>query len=188
MRVSIFCCFLFCFCLKYLYEELQKLRPNLVKLANEADDNDESIGDIIKTNEQCEKIINQYRLTFLNERGGAMHQQDDKLVNIMEDASGGGGGDFSSLETVGSMNSMGETGKPAKYDPLKELHDLFSHEPVQPAQPPPGYLKNDLSEFLSISGGGGVSGGGDTTTRNIENLLSSISVSGQAKPTDVLKS
>lgn len=164
-----------------------------MKLANEVDDNDESIGDIIKTNEQCEKIINQYRLTFLNERGGVMHQQDDKLVNIMDDASGtgggGSGGDFSSLETVGSMNSMGETGgkSSAKYDPLKELHDLFSHEPVQPAQPPPGYLKNDLSEFLSM--GGGVSGGGgDTTTRNIENLLSSISVSGQARPTDAVKS
>ena len=59
---------------KYLYEELAKLRPNIVKLATECDENDESIGDILKANDQCERIMNQYKSMF--------DRDDVKLVNI----------------------------------------------------------------------------------------------------------
>lgn len=195
--------FVLVICLKYLYEELQKLRPNLIKLANEADDNDESIGEIIKTNEQCEKIINQYRFTILNERGAAPH--DDNLVNIQDDelsfsldsttgstsansfmigsGSGAEGGGVEAANSRPKSSSSSSKGN-EKYDPLKELQDLFSHEPAV-AQPPPGYTRNnDLSEFLtsandSVGQFGRMSGaGGGETHTNIENLLSSINVSG----------
>ena len=63
---------------KYLYEELAKLRPNIVKLAMECDENDESIGDILKANDhQCERIMNQYKSMF-----DMFHRDDVKLVNI----------------------------------------------------------------------------------------------------------
>ena len=157
-----------------MYEELQKLRPNLVKLANETEDNDESIGEIIKTNEQCEKIINQYKLTFLNERA-AHHVADDKLVNINEEFD-------SSLETISSnsgtaINNVAD--KPtAKYDPLKELQDLFSHEPaasasVQPNSAATAAAKNDFSMFLSNDSQQLYT---DSATKGIETLLSTINV------------
>jgi hypothetical protein len=156
-----------------LYEELQKLRPNLVKLANETEDNDESIGEIIKTNEQCEKIINQYKLTFLNERA-AHHVADDKLVNINEEFD-------SSLETISSNSGTAinnASDKPtAKYDPLKELQDLFSHEPAAAASVQPNSVaaaaKNDFSMFLSNDSQQLYT---DSATKGIETLLSTINV------------
>lgn len=178
-----------------MYEELQKNRPNLVKLANESEDNDDSIGEIIKTNEQCERIIGQYKLTFLNERGSSVH--DDKLVNINED-------DSSSLEISPSSESFvspssstnkqsssnkqsksaAGTANSANYDPLKELQDLFSHEPAVTATSQ--MQKNDFNAFMLSQASDqsqftqftSDSLSANAATNNIESLLSSISVSG----------
>jgi dsDNA-binding SOS-regulon protein len=65
----------------------------------------------------------------------------------------------------------------ANYDPLKELQDLFSTEatsvpPVRNKNPNDDlsmFLTDDRSQFMQFTS--------DTATKNIENLLSSISVS-----------
>ncbi|RNA21639.1 ADP-ribosylation factor-binding GGA1 [Brachionus plicatilis] len=100
--------------IKYLYEELDKMRPKLVTMASETDDNDEAIGDIIKTNEQCEKIIGQYKLIFLKHINQA--SSDDKLVSLT-----------SSVHKDEELFSSLETPKPSNYDPLKELEELFAN-------------------------------------------------------------
>ncbi|CAF0976858.1 unnamed protein product [Brachionus calyciflorus] len=104
--------------IKFLYDELEKLRPNLINLASETDDNDEALADIIKTNEQCEKIIGQYKLIFL--KSTTHVPSDDKLVNIKEK-------DEDLLLTDSFKVNSDSIDSKGKYDPLKELEDLFSN-------------------------------------------------------------
>jgi hypothetical protein len=131
------------FFLKYLYDELNKLRPNLVNLATECDENDESIGDILRTNDQCERIINQYRSIFDKSSSSFLKFSDDvKLVNLSHSLTPD---DFASkpLSTnhTQSMNTFAQnedlignfsgienghkSNSTITYDPLKELQDLF---------------------------------------------------------------
>jgi hypothetical protein len=183
-----------------LYEELQKNRPNLVKLANESEDNDDSIGEIIKTNEQCERIIGQYKLTFLNERGSSVVHDDVKLVNINEDDSSSLEISPSSSESFSPSSSTnkqpssnkqsksaaaGTSNNSANYDPLKELQDLFSHEPAGTATTTSQMQKNDFNAFMLSQASDQSqftqfttdSLSANAATNNIESLLSSISVS-----------
>lgn len=63
--------------IKYLYEELERFQPTLVKLAVELDENDESIGEILKTNDDCETIMKKYKSVFDH-----TFSPDDALVNL----------------------------------------------------------------------------------------------------------
>ena len=97
--------------MKYLYDELEKLQPNLIKLATETDDNDESIGDILKANDSCESVLKRYQ-SVLGGRYIQAGHNDDALVNLntVED---GQEDDFDPL-------------KADKTDSTKDLYDLFS--------------------------------------------------------------
>lgn len=96
--------------IKYLYEELEKLQPNLIKLATETDEHDESIGEILKTNDSCESIIKKYQSVF-----DSKFSPDDALVNLnsMSDEM---------FNPVTASNSS-ETNKAHS---TKDLQDLFS--------------------------------------------------------------
>lgn len=98
--------------IKYLYDELEKLQPNLIKLATETDDNDESIGDILKTNDSCDTIMKKYQAVF-----DSKFNPDDALVNLnaINDEQ---------LSTTPPQAQLTTTEK--KTDSNKDLHDLFS--------------------------------------------------------------
>lgn len=144
----------------------------MVKLANESEDNDDSISEIIKTNENCEKIMNQYKLTFLKELNDKVID-DVKLVNIMDtDDDAFTGMNTNARSRIGSTN---QNKNPAgNYDPLSELQDLFSNTivPNKPATSPNaaiGQFNNQFTQFTSDNSS-------TVVTSNIENLLSSINV------------
>jgi hypothetical protein len=103
---------------------LAKLRPNIVKLATECDENDESIGDILKANDQCERIMNQYKSMF--------DRDDVKLVNISTTIANRttptDNNENSSLvdhDLIGNFSNTNNNKMSSNYDPLKELQDLF---------------------------------------------------------------
>lgn len=98
--------------IKYLYDELEKLQPNLIKLATETDDNDESIGDILKTNDSCDTIMKKYQAVF-----DSKFNPDDALVNLnaINDEQ---------LSTTAPEAQLTTTEK--KTDSNKDLQDLFS--------------------------------------------------------------
>jgi hypothetical protein len=183
--------------IKYLYDELERHRSNLVKIATETEDDDDAINEILKTNDQSERIINQYKLIILKEVNGVRNssQLDDvKLVNLnavasFEDT------DFNGQKTSNASNNSlllnssltsepGQTrsseSKGSNYDPLKELQDLFATPNTE--QRNGGYHgSNDFNEFTFSSGTN------SNPTSNIENLLSSISINpGQSQTKPVL--
>jgi ADP-ribosylation factor-binding protein GGA len=131
--------------MKYLFEELTKMQPNLIKLATETEENDESIGDILKANDQCERIIDQYKQIVINTNTNASQQQqqqqqqqnktDSDLLNfltkdddfmIMTDSH------HEQLQKLKKDQINSETlfdpisSSKSSYDPLKELEDLFA--------------------------------------------------------------
>jgi ADP-ribosylation factor-binding protein GGA len=94
--------------MKCIHDELDKFKPLLIKLANETDDNDEGIGEIIKTNDNLIRCLNDYSRVL---SGGTLekpkHEDDTFLINTQIDL---------------TENPI----KNEKYDPFKELKDLFS--------------------------------------------------------------
>jgi hypothetical protein len=154
------------------------MRPNLVKLANETDDNDESLADIIKTNEHCEKIIGQYKFTFLKEMNEKI-SDDVKLVNIVMESEDD---DLAGSRSVSGRggNVSGQTSR--NYDPLSELQDLFSSNPVASSsnksdnsyhQSPLNSSSNFNPYASSLIGENSLV---NNATNNIETLLSSINI------------
>ncbi len=108
--------------IKYLYDELTKLQPHLAQLATETDDNDDGLGDILKTHDQCERIITQYKAMFEYSN----NLMDVGLVNIglMVDANIQNKATNSPL--VNTKQNHSSTNGSSQYDPLRELEDLFS--------------------------------------------------------------
>lgn len=88
-----------------------------MKLATETDDNDDGIGDIIKTNETVERILNQYKTIVGSENLLFVEIEDDKMLTSESNDSL-----RQSKKSIVNNNSI----SPNKYDPLKELQDLFS--------------------------------------------------------------
>lgn len=118
-------------------------------------------------------------MTFLNERG--VQSQDDKLVNIFDDDTspemiGSSPLEAGRLSTSADVKTNMTSQGVAVYDPLKELQDLFSHEPVPTPDPYPAFSKHNLAELLEKNQP--FTQFGDSETKNIENLLSSINVGG----------
>lgn len=142
--------------IKYLYEEVEKMRSKLVTLASETEDNDEALADIIKTNEQCEKIIGQYKLIFLKNINQT--SSDDKLVCLA-----------STVNKEQELFSSLDASKPSNYDPLKELEELFANPTSDPVKHLPALNKDDLLDDLLIK---------DTNliTNNMQNLFTSINI------------
>jgi hypothetical protein len=184
--------------IKFLYDELERHRSNLVKIATETEDDDEAINDILKTNDQCERIINQYKLIILKEVNGVRNssQLDDvKLVNLnaissLEDVDLYGANQRKSNPHNNSLllnnsftsepaNNTSST-KSSSYDPLKELQDLFATPNTEHHSNGTSHASNDFNEFTFNNGGMNAN-----PTSNIENLLSSISINpgqSQMKP------
>lgn len=136
--------------IKYLYDELEKMRPNLAQLATETEDNDNSIGEIIQAIEQSEKIINQYK-RIVESNVDSDRNRDTNLVNIDFDehqkqaSLGAGGGDDSFLLSNSSSLGSQSGSKPAVVkDPLKELEDLFLTDNKLTPRNDPSSLLNDL--------------------------------------------
>ncbi len=113
--------------IKYLYEELEKLQPKLVKLATDTDEHDDSIGDILKTNDACESVIKKYQLVF-----DAKFSPDDALVNlnslvdeapvaVSDTASADSSKDLQDLFSASSLNSQ----RPAIASTTKNSNNLF---------------------------------------------------------------
>lgn len=115
---------------------MNNLKPNLVKLATETDDNDDAIGDILKANDQCERIVNQYKSIFENDSSLLKIADNDvNLVNLSSPAS-------SLLEDSHKNNSNQQS----NYDPLKELEDLFSKPTSTTFQSQKNDLLNEIYE------------------------------------------
>lgn len=115
---------------------MNNLKPNLVKLATETDDNDDAIGDILKANDQCERIVNQYKSIFDNDSSLLKIPDNDvNLVNLSSPAS-------SLLEDSHKNNSN----QLSNYDPLKELEDLFSKPTSTTFQSQKNDLLNEIYE------------------------------------------
>jgi hypothetical protein len=185
--------------IKFVYEELERRRTNLVKIATETEDDDEAINEILKTNDQCDRIISQYKRIILKEVNGVRnptHLEDVKLVNLNAGSSHddsdlyGGKATPASNKLNDSLllnNSFSsdplaqkslEHKATSNYDPLKELQDLFATPNTETSNGVHG-SQNDFSEFSYSGVGGmgmGVGGLNANPTSNIENLLSSISI------------
>jgi len=73
--------------MKELFEECERLRPNLFKLASDADDKDESIADILKANDNLVKVLEAYQTHVASSSGsgGAV-----KLLDVSEGDTGAG--------------------------------------------------------------------------------------------------
>lgn len=174
--------------INFLYEELEKHRPNLVRIATETEDDDDAINEILQTNEQCERIIGQYKMIILKEKNGVKNSalDDVKLVNLnagsLDDSEFMPKQNDNSLllNTSLSLESSSTTSVAGKssYDPLKELHDLFSATTTNEK----ATASNDFSDFTSsFSNQNGRSNPTASypalsTANNLENLLSSINL------------
>lgn len=141
--------------IKYLYEELTKLRPNLVKLANETDDNDDAIGDILKTNDQCEKIINQYNAIFdkssLSLQAASFLKppiidNDVNLVNLSSPINSLLFDDDPHHQRYSTTNASNNNN--VSFDPLKELEDLFAKPSGNPANTT---QQNQINQLLFMN-------------------------------------
>lgn len=100
------------------------MRPNIVKLATECDENDESIGDILKTNDQCERILNQYKSMFDKEFSSSFSSSSSSsFLKFNDDVN------LVNISTTSHMpdefNPLSTSQTTTSYDPLKELQDLF---------------------------------------------------------------
>ena len=147
--------------IKYLYEEVEKMRSKLVTLASETDDNDEAIADIIKTNEQCEKIIGQYKLIFLKHINQA--SSDDKLVCLASTIN-------KDQELLPSLDAP----KSSNYDPLKELEELFANPTSDSIKHLPVQNIDDLLIKDTI-----------LITNNMQNLFTPINIGNTANQSQV---
>lgn len=143
-----------------MYEELEKLRPNLVKLATETDDNDDAIFEILKTNDDCDRIINQYKLMFLRDTVGANSSTNNSAflddVKLFDLTNNSITEDQESNKQIKNLLNTNDdstnrlalsNGKSNSYDPLKELQDLFS-APIESKSS--SQNSNTLSEFSNL--------------------------------------
>lgn len=101
----------------------------MVKLATETDDNDDAIGDILKANDLCERIINQYKEIF--EKGSSVPKTSDNDVNLVNLSM-----DSNFLDGSNETNSkdLKIYDQKINYNPLKELEDLFSNPTIESTQ------------------------------------------------------
>jgi len=67
--------------MKELFDECERLRPNLFKLASDADDKDDSIADILKANDNLVKVLEAYQtqVVAVGGAGGVV-----KLLDVSE--------------------------------------------------------------------------------------------------------
>lgn len=98
--------------MKCIHEELNKFKSILIKLANETDDNDDGIGEIIKINDNLIRCLGDYDRVI---SGGTLekpkHEDDTFLINTQ-------------------IESNEKQVKSENYDPFKELQELFSSPTV----------------------------------------------------------
>lgn len=126
-----------------MYDELERFQPTVVKLALELDENDESIGEILKTNDDCETIMKKYKSVFDH-----TFSPDDALVNLnsasdestsgkaIQSATGAGSNfvdDFLNFTSASKLDTSQSTASKTianntetKSNSNKDLEDLFS--------------------------------------------------------------
>ncbi len=94
----------------------------MAKLATETDDNDDAIGDILKANDQCERIVNQYKSIFEND--SSLLKIPDNDVNLVNLSSTGS---YLLEDSHNPSNyNQNNSNQQSAYDPLRDLEDLFS--------------------------------------------------------------
>jgi len=125
-----------------LHDELEKMQPKLVQLATDTDDNDDSIGEILKTNDTCETVLKRYKR--LVDEGNSFNTNlpiDDALVSLS-------GGDSYTSDSNSNENSL------SNKNALDELKDLFSisnlnqNSAVSPTKQPANSLASFYDELL----------------------------------------
>jgi len=118
-----------------LYEELEKFQPTLVKLAVELDENDNSIGEILKANDDCEVIMKKYKAVFDH-----TFSPDDALVNLnlLNDEATTGKSSQTTASTGANLvddflnltsPTTTKTATESKSSSNKDLEDLFGSGP-----------------------------------------------------------
>jgi hypothetical protein len=142
-------------------------------MATEADDYDDYIGDIIKANENCEKIFKYYQTTFENELSTKLEPIDSKLkspfgMSIDDDCRLINLTPNNQMQSDNiflneySSESIATSIKPDKniqiYDPLKELNELLhSNQDIKQnnsTESKPNYLQElDSLSFLTTQSG-----------------------------------
>lgn len=67
-----------------MYDELEKIKPKIIQIASEIDENDDSIGTVIKSNDECESVLNKFKSIFRDDFSARedTHHADDELVDI----------------------------------------------------------------------------------------------------------
>lgn len=156
--------------IKYLYDELEKLQPNLIRLATETDDNDESIGDILKTNDACETTLKKYHRVFDHK-----FSPDDALVNL------------NSAESVSNTESKNVESS-NKNDSTKDLQDLFSNTNLNELYSKPDLINvnqnstsNILDDLFTVPSSNSNLSAADTHN-NLLNMNTSLSLNSLNQP------
>ena len=68
-----------------MFQEIEKLHPKIIQLATETEENDETIGDILSSNDQCESVLSKFKRIFENLANLDL-SADDELISLNEDA------------------------------------------------------------------------------------------------------
>ncbi|XP_051988846.1 ADP-ribosylation factor-binding protein GGA3 isoform X2 [Xyrauchen texanus] len=116
--------------MKELYERCDKLRRTAFKLATEAEDNDSSLGDILKANDDLSRVIGSYKRIVEG-------QADDNEVEDPRPATGEG------CETTGTLIDLAgldEPSSPTTVPPPAPPPQVSSTNPMAssiPVLPPP---------------------------------------------------
>ncbi len=146
--------------IKYLHDELEKMQPKLVQLATDTDDNDDSIGDILKTNDLCENILKRYRQ--LVDDGNSFNTNlpvDDALVclsindNIMPSKSNSNNESSNALNELQDLFSTSDLTTPIVDNKANDMNsfyqDLLSNDYQKPILSPllPEVIKQKLPEI-----------------------------------------
>ena len=64
---------------------IEKLHPKIIQLATETEENDETIGDILSSNDQGESVLSKFKRIFENLDNLDL-SADDELISLNEDA------------------------------------------------------------------------------------------------------
>ncbi|CAF0734273.1 unnamed protein product [Didymodactylos carnosus] len=68
--------------MKYLHDELEKLRPVLYRLASETEDSDDGLGDILLASDAVSRVLGQYERLVTQ---GSLLQKDDSALQLVDD-------------------------------------------------------------------------------------------------------
>ena len=93
------------------------MKPKIIQIASEIEDNDETISEVIKSNDQCDSVLNKFKQIFQIETDGSdITHADDELIDISSDDS-----------TTILKNSSNSPKIDLFKSSIKDLEDLLIH-------------------------------------------------------------